>query len=239
MFKYKPNISNYLAEYAIKERFHPTTTLPKDVQLYCMAGRSNIYRTFLMYQRHIINNMVVDTICRCLTDTQIKFFLYKYKDNQTFTWISTKLDVSTSSLFIWNRDIQRDIQNMLFYNISVSDIFVPQKIINMIQILDARIDALEWGIQVGVEINRKWLQNLIDKRSCYRQLLSKLAECQAAPDESSYNWVISHKCRYHHLTIDELSCEAAINRASIYRYLNQFRQIASDIFAQWGFKLSA
>ena len=69
MFKYKPNISNYLAEYAIKERFHPTTTLPKDVQLYCMAGRSNIYRTFLMYQRHIINNMVVDTICRCLTDT--------------------------------------------------------------------------------------------------------------------------------------------------------------------------
>ena len=114
MFKYKPNISNYLAEYAIKERFHPTTTLPKDVQLYCMAGRSNIYRTFLMHQRHIINNMVVDTICRCLTDTQIKFFLYKYKDNQTFTWISTKLDVSTSSLFLWNRDIQRDIQNMLF-----------------------------------------------------------------------------------------------------------------------------
>ena len=39
----------------------------------------------------------------------------------------------------------------------------------MIHILDARIDALEWGIQVGVEINRKWLQNLIDKRSCYRQ----------------------------------------------------------------------
>lgn len=239
MFKYKPNISSYLAEYAIKERFHPTNNLalPHDVQVYCMSGRENIYKTFLMYQRYIINNMIVDIVSRSLPDKQVRFIMYKYRDNQTFTWIANKLDVSISSLVIWNRDIQSNICNLMFYNLSTADIFVPQKIINIINILDVRIDALEWGLKVGVDVNKDWLKSLIVKRNCYRQVLSKLAECQAAPDESSLNWVVSHKCRHHNLNIDELSREATINRASIYRYLNQFRELVVKIFAEAGCKL--
>lgn len=236
MFKYKPNLSSYLAEYAIKERFHPTNNLmlPHEVQIYCMSGRDNIYKTFLMYQRYLINNMIVDIVSRSLPDKQVRFIIYKYRDNQTFTWIANKLDVSVSSLVIWNRDIQNNICNLMFYNMSTSDIFVPQKIINIINILDVRIDALEWGLNVGVDVNKDWLKSLIAKRNCYRQVLSKLAECQAAPDESSLNWVVSHKCRNANLTIDELSREATINRASIYRYLNQFRGMIANIFAESG-----
>ncbi len=238
MFKYKPNITMYLAEFALKDKFHPCNRLDEDVELYCMEGRQNIYRTFLMYQRYTINSMVVDTVFHHLPEKQAKFIIYKYKEQQNFTWIAHKLNVSASSLNVWNRDIQKNVQNMLFYNLSISDIFIPQKIISMINILDLRIASLKYGEKVGVKINKSWLESLIAKRLCYRQLISKLVECQSKYDDSSYYYVITCKCRYPNLDIDELSYRSAIHKSSIYRYINQFRGVIDDLFTAAGCTLA-
>lgn len=234
MLKLKPDIIDFLSESVLKQRYNPPAfTLSKELQNFCMnSNSSNIYRMFLLNQRYIINCMIVDTVLNNLEPDQAKFILYKYKQNQCLTWISAKLDVPTKTLKSWHNHIKKHIQNMLFYHIETNELFYKQSIINMINILDFRIESVLYGGKMGITINMKWLEGLCHKREFYRKVLEHLTECQARPDDNLYNWVISCKCRYPTLPIGEFTAKAAVNKSTIYRHLNRFSEITRDFYME-------
>lgn len=234
MLKCQPDIIGFLSDSVPKQRYKPPSyTLPKDVQDFCInSNSSNIYRTFLINQRYTINCMIVDTVLSSLEPKQVKFIVYKYKHNQTTTWISARLDISVRTLKTWNKHINNHIKNMIFYHLDTDELLNTKALINMINILDLRIESILWGCKIGVVANTKWLKKLCCKREFYRKVLQHLAECQACPDESLYNWIISCKCRYPNLPISDFSVKAAINKATIYRYLKKFLENITMFYSE-------
>lgn len=232
MFKLQPDIIGFLSDCILKQRYNPPSyVVNKNVEEFCMHSKSiNIYRTFLVNQRYIINCIIVDTVLNSLDSKQAQFVIYKYKHNQTLTWISAKLDISARTIQGWNTYINKHIQNMLFYNLDTDELFYNQALINMINILDMRIDSILWGANLGMPINKKWIGELCHKRDFYRKVLQHLAECCAHPDDSLYNWVISCRCRYPTLPINDFAAKAAINKSTIYRHLKRFSEITDDLY---------
>ena len=233
MLKLQPDIVGFLSDSILKQRYNPPSyaLLNKDVEEFCMYSKSiNIYRTFLVNQRYIINCIIVDTVLNSLAPKQAQFVVYKYKHNQSLTWISAKLNVSTRIIQTWNKHINKHIQNMLFYDLDSDELFYSQALINMINILDLRIDSVLLGAKLGININTKWLGELCRKREFYRKVVQHLAECCAHPDDSLYNWVISCKCRYPTLPINDFATRAAINKSTIYRHLNRFSELTKDLW---------
>ena len=231
MQKLQPDVIGFLSDSILKDKYNsPDYKLSYDVQNFCMNGTGNIYRTFLVHQRYVINSLIVDTVLSSLEPKQAKFILYKYKENQTMNWISTKLDISLGTIKTWNAYINGHIQNMMFYNLDADELFNVQALINMINILELRIESILWGTHVGVAVNHNWLIGLCRKREYYRRVLQHLTECQARPDDKIYNWIISCKCHYPTLPITEFAAKAAVNKATIYRHLKKFADNTQKLY---------
>lgn len=231
MQKLKPDVIGFLSDSILKEKYNPPSyKLSSEVQDFCANSKGNIYRTFLVHQRYVINNLIVDTVLSSLEPKQAKFILYKYKENRTLNWISAKLDISIKTLKTWNAHINGHIQNMLFYNLDTDELFNVQALINMTNILDLRIESILWGAHVGGVINKDWVVGLCRRREYYRRVLQHLTECQARPDDTLYNWIISCKCHYPTLPMTEFTAKAAINKATIYRHLKKFADNAQGFY---------
>ena len=108
MFKLQPDIIGFLSDSILKHRYNPPSyVLNKNVEKFCMHSKSiNIYRTFLVNQRYIINCIIVDTVLNSLDSKQAQFVIYKYKHNQTLTWISAKLDISARTIQNFQQVVQ-------------------------------------------------------------------------------------------------------------------------------------
>lgn len=239
MLKLQPDLSSYLAETAIKQKYNPPAyNLTPEVQQFCKSSKGNIYSFYLIHQRYIINCLIVDTVYSCLDQQQKDYMQYRYKGGESLTYISTKLDVPVHTLLCWNKQIQHNIETMIFYNLELNDMFYLSKLINMINILEVRIEALMMGLTAGVRVNMSWLNSLIKKRGCYRQILHDLSVCQATPDESLYNWIMTYRCTYPDISVTDLSHKAYINRATIYRHINTFKSRVEDIFSSAGISIS-
>ena len=126
MFKLQTDITGFLSDCIAKQRYNPPSyVVNKNVEEFCMHSKSiNIYRTFLVNQRYIINCIIVDTVLNSLDSKQAQFVIYKYKHNQTLTWISVKLGISARTIQGWNTYINKHIQNMLFYNLDTDGLSI-------------------------------------------------------------------------------------------------------------------
>lgn len=237
MLKSQPDVLGFLTDSILKQRYKPPPyVLPKNVQDFCMNSNNvNIYRTFLINQRYVINCIIVDTVVNSVDAKQAKFILYKYKHDQTTTWISAKLDIPVRALKTWNYHINKHIQNMIFYNLDTDELFNTMALMNMINILDLRIESILLGANLGIATNKKWVANLCHKRAFYRKVLLHLAECQTHPDENIYNWIMSCRCRYPSLPISDFAAKAAINKATIYRHLKKFSETTKIFYLETKF----
>lgn len=232
MHKDRPELGLFLAEQALKAKYQDSAAEIKEraeIKEYCLENLSsaNAKKFYLRLQKMEINRIIVDTILKELPAEKRAFVELKYKNNETFVNISMRLNVSMAQLNIWNKAILNEIKNFLFYTLTEKDIFSRIKIINMIHIIDIRVEFFEKHRSEGSDtnlnfVNERWLNSLIALRSKYRQLLITLDNCMAKKSETIGNHIIATKLEHPIENPSELAARCHISVTAVSRYLKQF-----------------
>jgi len=229
--KNRPELDIYLAEQALHTKYADTPEIIKEraeLRDFCIQNfeSQNAKKLYLRLQKIEINRIIVDTVLKELPDEKRRFIELKYKHNETFISISMKLNISAAQLNIWNKAILNEIKNFMFYTLTEKDIFSKVKILNMLHIIDARIEFFEENFKadrIAIEfVNRRWLNALIILRQNYRQLLSILEDCTARRSESLRNEIIAMKVQSPTDNYSELARKCHLSVAAVSRHLKQF-----------------
>lgn len=228
MQKKNPILETYIAEMAVKRRYDKKQKIDKNLMNFCKAGDSSIYRAYLIIDRHEIDNIIVDMGVSSLEDIKSKFIRYRYKDGMEFNWIADNLSIGAASLYNWNKEILSNIANLLFYRLTEEDIFHRRKVINMINIIDRRLESLKVAILKGVDVNTSWMETLACRRQKYRKLLDLQQECLKNPEGSKFNEVISLKLMNPQFNVDELHLACPHSPSTVSRQLKKFEQMAAS-----------
>jgi hypothetical protein len=231
MHKYRPELGLYLAEQALKMRYLDTPEQIRErieLKEFCMQTFSsqNAKRFYLRLQKIEINQIIVDTVLNELSAEKRHFIKLKYKNNETFICISMKLNISVAQLNVWNKNILKEINNFMLYTLTAKDVFSKVKILNMIHILDVRIDFFEENFTDNKDeidfVNKRWLHALTMLRQQYRQLFNILEDFTVRRTESIGNNIIAMKIQYPIDNPSELAHKCHISVAAVSRHLKQF-----------------
>lgn len=192
VFKENPDFGLYLAEQAVRQHFHDEgRKLCRQMAEFCRKEPlSNLRRVYLRLQRQQMNSMIVESVLRSLPDLKQRFMYYRYGQEETYTRIENRLHASVKLLNEWNKEILGMVERMLFYALGKEDVYCRLKVMNMVHVLDFRINAL---LESGVPVNQEWLSVLMERRGLYRRLIQEMDCCLRHAGESTYHAVVALK----------------------------------------------
>jgi len=230
MNKDRPELGAYLAEQALKAKYRDTkkeAAERAELIEFCKQNIStkNAKKFYLRLQKLEINRIIVDTVLKELSPEKKMFVELKYKKNETMVNIAFRLNISVSRLDVWNKNILHEIKNFMFYTLTEKDVFSKTKIINMIHVIDMRVEFFEEHInknQSAEFVNLRWLESLIILRDKYRQLLMILNDYTAKKNESVENHIIAMKIENPIENTSEIATRCHISIPTASRYLKHF-----------------
>ena len=196
VYKETPDFGLYLAEQAVKAYFrNDGKALQAQMAEFCRRENSpNLYRLYLRMQREQLNNMIVETVLRSLPELKQRFVIYRYSDEMTYLQIEARLHASSKLLNDWNKGILRSIELMLFYSLGRKDVFCRMRVVNMIHIIDLRLEAMQESL---VPVNQQMVAVLTERRGRYRRLLAEMDECERKAVGDTYNSIVTAKLHNH------------------------------------------
>ena len=138
VYKETPDFGLYLAEQAVRAYFgNDDKNLQARMAEFCRYEDSpNLYRIFLRIQREQINNAIVEVVLRSLPVIKQRFIRYRYSEEMTYLQIESRLHASSKMLNDWNKAILAEVEIMLFYSLSLQDVYCRLKVLTMIHLLD-------------------------------------------------------------------------------------------------------
>jgi len=194
----------------------------KDLREYCLKNMSsqNIAKFLLKLQREDLNQIIVQFVLENQTTEKKNFIQYKYRDKMTFVKMSLLLNVTANQLHCWHKEILKEIEDIMFYKLSVKNIFSMTKLLNMIYILDKQIEFLEESytelLDEGV------LEILIKKRNQFQTAYTTLQEHIEHPERNIKNRIVQAKTQNISASIEELADRCETSKASVSTYLQEY-----------------
>ena len=245
-YKEVPDFGLCIAEQALRRRFEiaskntsaaSTKYSLQELLAFCKLEphESNLYQYYLRLQRGLVDLMVVDTVLSNLPEDRQKFIHYKYELGKSNVWISTQaLYINEATLIKWNREILLNIKNLLFYSLTIADVYSVMKVINMIHILDVRINTFN---DEKIPVDESWLHNLIQKRSQYKAMLNIMLESirlasQDTDKKDTYNYIVAAKLKNSHLNGTELAQYCGVSCSTVTKHLSTYRQSMRKYISQ-------
>lgn len=131
--KMKPELTLYLAEEALKEKFseiHISTQEILDLQKNCrdyMSGR-NLRKIYMRIMKKEMRKTMVDAVFESLTAEEQEFLTMKYKKKKQMVAISLELNISVAQLHIRQHTILEKVSDFLLYRLSDEDVFERKKL---------------------------------------------------------------------------------------------------------------
>lgn len=229
MHKTHPDVYLFLAEEALRHKFLDTELIIKnrnEMKDFCRENFDNInlQKCFLRLQRIDLDRIIIDMVLNELSYEKRKFILGKYKRNEKFIYLSMELNTSVAQLHCWDREILNEVESLMFYKLTPKDIFIRRRIINMIHILDMRINIFEKNNQLFHFVDRAWLDGLYARRKKYSKLLQIINDCVTNRKENIYNDVVATKIEFPLDNITELSKRCHVSSGGVSRHLKTFMQ---------------
>lgn len=110
LHKFKPDLTLYLAEEALKQRFSADKSGLQEIleiQKECRdyLSTANIRRIYARMMKIEVTKMMIETVYKSLTAEEQEFVRLKYRDKKQMVAISLKLHISLAQLNIHHHDI--------------------------------------------------------------------------------------------------------------------------------------
>ena len=245
-YKEVPDFGLCIAEQVLRRRFELNAKSSSAASAQCTLQEllafcklephdSKLYQYYLRLQRGVIDLMIVDTVLNNLPEERKRFIHYKYEMGKSNIWISTQaLHISEAMLIKWNREILLNIKNLLFYSLTIADVYSVMKVINMIHILDVRINTFS---DEKIPVNESWLRRLIQKRSQYKAMLNLMMESirYASKDtekKDTYHYIVASKLKNSYLNGTELAQFCGVSCSTVTKHLSAYRQSMKKYISQ-------
>ena len=225
--KVKPELTLYLAEEALKHKFHDTDVsfhetmeLQKDCRDY--LSTENIRKIYARMMKIEVTKMMVDAVYRSLTAEEQEFIIMRYKKKKQMVAISLALNISAAQLNIHHHAILEKISEFMLYKLNEEDIFRRDKIATMINLLARIIEFAEKYDSTREFINDDWLEAIKERHDRYFRLLSLIDETIIDKDKSIHSKIIALKIEKPYEKIDVLSELCNVDKSRVSRHLKDF-----------------
>ena len=225
--KVKPELTLYLAEEALKHKFHDTDVcfheimeLQKDCRDY--LSTENIRKIYARMMKIEVTKMMVDAVYRSLTAEEQEFIIMRYKKKKQMVAISLALNISAAQLNIHHHAILEKISEFMLYKLNEEDIFRRDKIVIMIKLLERIIKFAEKYDSTREFINEDWLKAIKKRHDRYFRLLSKIDETIIDKDNSLHSKIIALKIENPCEKIGVLSELCNVDKSRVSRHLKDF-----------------
>lgn len=236
MYTVKSSLKLALATEALKLKFlqsQKEQAAFADLKARCMENlnKPNFLKIFLRIQKMDLNRIIVDTVLQDLSEEKRSFILRKYKKNEMLVHISMELNVSVSQLNKWDKEILGDICGLMFYSLSESDVFFRRKVINMIHVLDLRIQTIEGLPAFKQVVDPRWYESLLIYREKYTRLLCAINNCMTHRKESIYNDVVAERIENPLFDCEHIANRCHVSIAAVSRHLKNFTVYSKQFIA--------
>lgn len=232
----KPIMGMYVAETMLNEHYGAHKKRKELAELKRFAREASVKETGLWgkilfrIMKQETNYVLVDMVIQSLPQDWQMFVDFKYRRKERIIKQTEMLHVSSSQLGIWNTAIKLSVFNALQYRLTVNDVFLRTKIINMLEVLATVIAAKE-ELDPDFEIvDEFWFHSLVQYYDQYSELLEKIDDCISHQD-SRMNIAVAAMVESPFESNIVLADRCGIHSASFGRYVRAFQEeVKSYIF---------
>lgn len=232
----KPIMGMYVAETMLNEHYGAHKKRKELAELKRFAREASVKETGLWgkilfrIMKQETNYVLVDMVIQSLPQDWQMFVDLKYRRKERVIKQTEMLHVSSSQLGIWNTAIKLSVLNALQYRLTVNDVFLRTKIINMLEVLATVIAAKE-ELDPDFEIvDEFWFHSLVQYYDQYSELLEKIDDCISHQD-SRMNIAVAAMVESPFESNIVLADRCGIHSASFGRYVRAFQEeVKSYIF---------
>ena len=232
----KPIMGMYVAETMLNEHYGAHKKRKELAELKRFAREASVKDSGLWGKilfrivKQETNYVLVDMVIQSLPQDWQMFVDLKYRRKERVIKQTEMLHVSSSQLGIWNTAIKLSVFNALQYRLTVNDVFLRTKIINMLEVLATVIAAKE-ELDPDFEIvDEFWFHSLVQYYDQYSELLEKIDDCISHQD-SRMNIAVAAMVESPFESNIVLADRCGIHSASFGRYVRAFQEeVKSYIF---------
>ena len=226
LHKAKPELTLYLAEEALKNKFAHENLNPQDVielQKGCRdyLSTANMRKIYARMMKIEITRLMVDAVYQTLATEEQKFILLKYKKKQQLVAISLELNISVAQLHIRHHAVLEKVSEFMRYRLSNEDVFYLDKVASMIILLERIVEFAEKYDSQHEVISFEWIGVIAEKHDKYCRLLNAIEEVLNSGD-SLHKKIILAKIFNPNEKIEILSKKCEVDKSVVSRHLKNF-----------------
>lgn len=229
LHKFKPDLTLYLAEEALKQRFSADKSGLQEIleiQKECRdyLSTANIRRIYARMMKIEVTKMMIETVYKSLTAEEQEFVRLKYRDKKQMVAISLKLHISLAQLNIHHHAILEKTSEFMQYRLSEEDIFKREKIANMITLLGKIIEFADKYDPTRKFISAGWLEVITERHEKYQGLLLKMEEVLGT--KTLHSQIIFTRMENSQMKIKEIATICNVDKSIVSRVLKKFADAA-------------
>ena len=211
LHKFKPDLTLYLAEEALKQRFSADKSGLQEIleiQKECRdyLSTANIRRIYARMMKIEVTKMMIETVYKSLTAEEQEFVRLKYRDKKQMVAISLKLHISLAQLNIHHHAIE--------------DIFKREKIANMITLLGKIIEFADKYDPTRKFISAGWLEVITERHEKYQGLLLKMEDVLGT--KTLHSQIICTRMENPQMKVREIATICNVDKSIVSRVLKKF-----------------
>ena len=225
--KMKPELTLYLADEALKEKFavekvslQEILELQRDCRDY--LSTENIRKIYARMMKMEIRKMMVEAVYQSLPLEEKEFVLLKYKKKKQVVAISLAMNISVAQLNIRHHVILEKISEYMLYKLNEEDIFNREKTAMMVKLLERIIEFAEKYDPTQEFINVCWLEAIKERRDRYFQLLNEIDGVLNGNEDSVHQKVVTCKIQNPNEKIEVLAARCNVDKSIVSRHLKSF-----------------
>jgi len=226
LHKVKPELTLYLAEEALKNKFARENISPQEIlglQKDCRdyLSTANMRKIYARMMKIEVTKLMVDVVYQTLTAEEQEFILLKYKKKKQAVAISLALNISVAQLNIRHQAILEKVAEFMQYRLSDEDVFFPDKVANMIILLERIVEFAERYDSKREVISLEWIEVIAERHDKYCRLLNAIEEVFNSGDSLDKK-IISAKMVNPNEKIEILAEFCNVDKSIVCRHLKNF-----------------
>lgn len=227
MRKEKPDFALFLAEKAIRHHYenrYGTRRQLEGLRHNCLEFMTypNIYRVYAKLLKMELNELAVIAAIRTLTMEKQCYLYLKYEKKKSNVAISIALNVSVAQLNLWHQSIVAQASRFMLYTLQTEDVFYPERIKQMVCLLDRASTCFSKFDPKGQIITKDWLSALTARYEQYRTLMTYLETLIEKKSKTLHERIVATRLTHPYENAGDIAKSCHVVDSVVSRHLQQF-----------------
>lgn len=232
IYKDHPDLNLTLVEGILRNHFKEnarTKQMRSSLKIFCQecsGSDKNMLRMCFRLVKKDLNYILIDSVINSLPADAQKYISLKYRENSSnVTLQEQETHVSRGQLNIWRKKILACIWRALNYELTIQDIYLPMKILNMIEVLATLLTVYNDLDPTHEIVDAYSVQCLEHYYNSYRRLYDELQACFLnQSDNQKMNLVVLTTIKYPYMKKEALANMCGINQGTFTRHQKCFEE---------------